>query len=122
MIQERTILNVVDNSGVKKVRVFRVLRKKKYARIGDIVVASVREKAPGSRIKKREVKPLFNRKTSPVAGGVLLLYLYNVIEAFSRLAGVSFESVSNRRRVVRFILGRLIYCHFCLARERRTLY
>ena len=43
MIQERTILNVADNSGAKKVRCFRVMKgfKRRYAGLGDVVMASV---------------------------------------------------------------------------------
>ncbi len=52
MIQERSILNVADNSGAKKIRVFRILHKKKFAQIGDVVVASVREAEPGKPFKK----------------------------------------------------------------------
>ena len=57
MIQLRSIVNVADNSGAKKVGVFKVLggSKKRYARIGDIVVASVKEAEPGKQVKKKEV-------------------------------------------------------------------
>ena len=57
MIQEYTTLNVADNTGVKKIRCFKVLggSKRRYATIGDIIVASVREAAPDSAIKKGTV-------------------------------------------------------------------
>lgn len=57
MIQEYTMLNVADNSGAKKLRCFKVLggSKRRYARIGDIVVASVREASPDSSVKKGAV-------------------------------------------------------------------
>jgi len=55
MIQERSILNVVDNSGVQKIRVFRILRKKKVAQIGDIVIGSVRKCEPGRSLKKGDI-------------------------------------------------------------------
>jgi len=57
VIQLRSIVNVADNSGAKKVGVFKVLggSKKRYARIGDIVVASVKEAEPGKQVKKKEV-------------------------------------------------------------------
>jgi large subunit ribosomal protein L14 len=56
MIQERTILHVADNSGAKTIRVFRILRgtRHRYARLGDIVVASVQESEPGKAVKKKE--------------------------------------------------------------------
>ena len=57
MIQLRSILNVADNSGAKKVGVFKVLggSKRRYAQIGDIVVASVKEAEPRKAIKKKDV-------------------------------------------------------------------
>lgn len=57
MIQERTILKVTDNSGAKIVRCFRILggSKKRYARIGDIIVASVQEAEPRKLVKKKDI-------------------------------------------------------------------
>ena len=57
MIQEQTILKVADNSGAKKVRCFRILggTKRRYARIGDIVVASVQVAEPRKQVKKKEI-------------------------------------------------------------------
>lgn len=57
MIQERTILKVTDNSGAKTVRCFRILggSKKRYARIGDIIVASVQEAEPRKLVKKKDI-------------------------------------------------------------------
>ena len=57
MIQAQTIVKVSDNSGAKIARVFKVLggSKKRYARIGDIVVASVQSAEPRKQIKKKDV-------------------------------------------------------------------
>ena len=57
MIQPRAILNVADNSGAKKIRCILVLggSRRRYASIGDVVVASVREAMPGGAVKKGEV-------------------------------------------------------------------
>ena len=57
MIQERSILKVADNSGAKIVRCFRVLggTRRRYAQIGDIVVASVQTAEPRKSIKKKDV-------------------------------------------------------------------
>jgi len=57
MIQEQTILKVADNSGAKKVRCFRILggTKRRYARIGDLIVASVQVAEPRKQIKKKEI-------------------------------------------------------------------
>lgn len=57
MIQERSILKIADNSGAKIARCFRILggTKRRYAKIGDIVVASVQEAEPRKAIKKKEI-------------------------------------------------------------------
>jgi large subunit ribosomal protein L14 len=57
MIQERSILKVADNSGAKFVRCFRVLggSRKRYARIGDIIIASVQSAEPRKQVKKKDV-------------------------------------------------------------------
>jgi len=56
MIQMQTRLNVADNSGAKSVMVITVLgQRKKYAGVGDIVTASVKEAIPGGAVKKGEV-------------------------------------------------------------------
>ena len=57
MIQPQTIVRVADNSGAKIARVFKVLggSKKRYARIGDIVVASVQSAEPRKQVKKKDV-------------------------------------------------------------------
>ena len=57
MIQEETYLKVADNTGAKEIKTIRVLggSKRKFANIGDVVVASVRKAAPGGQVKKGEV-------------------------------------------------------------------
>jgi large subunit ribosomal protein L14 len=57
MIQTQTVLDVADNSGAKKLMCVKVLggSKRKYASIGDIIVVSIREAAPNSKVKKGEV-------------------------------------------------------------------
>jgi large subunit ribosomal protein L14 len=57
MIQQESILNVADNSGAKKVGVIKVLggSRRRYARIGDIVVVSVKEAEPRKAVKKKDV-------------------------------------------------------------------
>ena len=58
MIQLRTVLDVADNSGAKKIQCIKVLggSGRRYARIGDIIVVAVREADPRSTVKKGEVK------------------------------------------------------------------
>ena len=58
MIQFRTVLDVADNSGAKKVQCIKVLggSRRRYARIGDIIVVTVRETDSRSTVKKGEVQ------------------------------------------------------------------
>lgn len=57
MIQERSILNVADNSGAKRLRCFRILggTRRRYAGLGDVIICSVQDALPTSTIKKGEV-------------------------------------------------------------------
>jgi len=57
MIQMQTRLFVADNSGAKEIQCIKVLggSRRRYARIGDIIVASVKEAAVGGTCKKGEV-------------------------------------------------------------------
>ena len=57
MIQQETYLKVADNTGAKEIKTIRVLggSSRKYANIGDVVVASVRKAAPGGTVKKGDV-------------------------------------------------------------------
>ena len=57
MIQMQTYLSVADNSGAKKIQCIKVLggSRRKYASIGDIIVASVKEALPNSKVRKGEV-------------------------------------------------------------------
>ena len=57
MIQQETYLKVADNTGAKELKCIRVLggSKRKYASIGDVIVASVRKAQPGGQVKKGEV-------------------------------------------------------------------
>ncbi len=57
MIQERAILKVADNTGAKTVRCFRVLggSRRRYAEVGDLIIASVQTAEPRKAIKKKDV-------------------------------------------------------------------
>lgn len=55
MIQQETYLTVADNSGAKIIKCIKVLGKKKYASIGDVIVASVKEAIPDSKLKKKTI-------------------------------------------------------------------
>jgi large subunit ribosomal protein L14 len=58
MIQTQTILEVADNSGAKRVQCIRVLggSRRRYARLGDIVVVAVKEALPDGNVKKGTVQ------------------------------------------------------------------
>ena len=57
MIQAETNLEVADNSGARRVQCIKVLggSKRKYARVGDIIVVSIKEAIPRGRVKKGTV-------------------------------------------------------------------
>ena len=57
MIQMQTYLKVADNTGAKELMCIRVLggSRRRYANIGDVVVASVKKAAPGGMVKKGDV-------------------------------------------------------------------
>ncbi len=57
MIQLRSIINVADNSGARKLQCFHVMggSYRRYASIGDVIVASVRDALPNGAIKKGQV-------------------------------------------------------------------
>jgi large subunit ribosomal protein L14 len=57
MIQTQSILEVADNSGGKKIMCIKVLggSRRKYGSVGDMIIASVKEAVPNSKIKKGSV-------------------------------------------------------------------
>jgi large subunit ribosomal protein L14 len=57
MIQMRTILEVADNSGAKRVQCIKVLggSRRRYASLGDVIVVSIKEALPGTKVKKGDV-------------------------------------------------------------------
>ena len=57
MIQQQTMLNVADNTGAKDLMCIRVLGGsfRRYANIGDVIVASVKSATPGGQVKKGDV-------------------------------------------------------------------
>lgn len=69
MIQQQTYLKVADNTGAKEIMCIRVLggTGRRYANIGDVVVASVKKAAPGGVVKKGDVvKAVVVRTVHPV--------------------------------------------------------
>ncbi len=57
MIQQESIVRIADNSGARKALVIRVLggSKRRYARVGDIVVVAIKDALPTGQVKKGEV-------------------------------------------------------------------
>ena len=79
MIQQETRLNVADNSGAKKVLCIRVLggTRRRYARIGDTIVVTVKEAIPNSKVKKGDVTRAVvvrTKKEIPRADGTLIRF------------------------------------------------
>ncbi len=57
MIQQESRLNVCDNSGAKEILCIRVLggTRRRYARVGDVIVATVKDASPSGNVKKKSV-------------------------------------------------------------------
>ncbi len=57
MIMKESVLDVADNSGARRVLCIKVLggSRRRYARIGDVIVAAVKEASPGGKVSKGEV-------------------------------------------------------------------
>lgn len=69
MIQQESRLKVADNSGAKQILCIRVLggTRRRYARVGDIIVASVKEANPSGNVKKKSVvKAVVVRTTNQI--------------------------------------------------------
>jgi len=77
MIQMQSFLNVADNSGAKKVCCIKVLggSKRRYARVGDVVVVSVKEAIPNSKVKKGDLLKAVVVRTKKEIGRVDGTYL-----------------------------------------------
>ncbi|MGB2696701.1 MAG: 50S ribosomal protein L14 [Candidatus Zixiibacteriota bacterium] len=57
MIREYTKLNVADNTGARKAMCFRLLggSRKKYARVGDVIIVTIKNAIPGGAVKKSDI-------------------------------------------------------------------
>ncbi len=69
MIQQESRLNVCDNSGAKEILCIRVLggTRKRYARVGDTIVATVKKANPSGNVKKKTVvRAVVVRTTNPI--------------------------------------------------------
>jgi len=70
MIQQESRLKIADNTGAKEILCIRVLggSSRRYASVGDIIVASVKQAAPGGSVKKGEVVRAVVVRTSKEVG------------------------------------------------------
>ncbi len=70
MVQSETVLDVADNSGARRVLCIKVLggSRRKYASLGDIVVVSVKEASPNSKVKKGDVMKAVIVRTAKEVG------------------------------------------------------
>jgi large subunit ribosomal protein L14 len=70
VIQTRTVLDVADNSGARKVMCIKVLggSGRRYATIGDVIVVSVKEAVPNAKVKKGDVSRAVVVRTSKHVG------------------------------------------------------
>ncbi len=70
MIQQESVLQVADNSGARRVACIRVLggSGRRYASVGDVIVVSVKDAVPNSRIKKGEVRRAVIVRTAKAIG------------------------------------------------------
>lgn len=69
MIQQESRLKVCDNSGARQILCIRVLggTGRRYARVGDVIVATVKDAAPAGNVKKKSVvKAVVVRTTAPI--------------------------------------------------------
>ena len=88
MIQQQTELNVADNSGAKLIMCIKVLggTRRRYATIGDIIVVSIKEASPGSKVKKGDVMA----DASTTDGGQAALG-QNALVAIMSWSGANYE-------------------------------
>ena len=93
MIQPQTSLEIADNSGAKRVVTITVLgQRKRYAQVGDIITAAVKEASPDGGVKKGDVvKVVVVRTVAPIrrADGSYL--------RFDRNSGVVIDEAKNPR-------------------------
>lgn len=70
MIQQESVVDIADNSGARRALCIRVLggTRKRYARVGDVIVVTVKEAVPNSAISKGEVKRAVIVRTAKEVG------------------------------------------------------
>ena len=70
MVQSETVLDVADNSGARRVLCIKVLggSRRKYASLGDVIVVSIKEASPNSKVKKGDVMKAVIVRTAKEVG------------------------------------------------------
>lgn len=70
MIQQESVVDIADNSGARRALCIRVLggTRKRYARVGDVIVVTVKEAVPNSAVSKGEVKRAVIVRTAKEVG------------------------------------------------------
>lgn len=70
MIQQESVVDIADNSGARRALCIRVLggTRKRYARVGDVIVVTVKEAAPNSAVSKGDVKRAVVVRTAKETG------------------------------------------------------
>ena len=93
MIQQETYLNVADNSGAKRIQCIRVLgTNRRYAHVGDVIVAAVKDAMPNMGVKKSDVVKAVvvrTKKAHPRDDGTFI--------AFDENAAVIIDNAQNPR-------------------------
>ena len=76
MIQMRTMCSVADNSGAKKVQCIKVLggTRRRYARLGDVIVVAVKEATPNAAVKKGDIVEVTAGREKGKRGKVLRVF------------------------------------------------
>jgi large subunit ribosomal protein L14 len=112
MIMFMTRLNVADNSGAKTIQTIQVVggTRRRYARVGDVITASVKEAAPNSKVKKGDVIKAVvvrTRKEMPRPDGSFIRFDDNaavIINTFREPVGTRiFGPVARELRAKRFM-------------------
>jgi len=107
MIQAGTNLKVADNTGAKRIRCFKVLggTRRRYARIGDIIVASVKEAEPRKAVKKGDVVFYSTDENKAIVHRIIKKYKNNGTTTFLIKGDASFGLPE--RVDIRNILGKV---------------
>ncbi len=105
MIQSETRLKIIDNTGAKEVMCITVLRgyKRRYAGLGDIIVATIKKAAPHTMVKKGEIVRVVIVRTKKKLVGQMALILDLMI-----MRGLLLIQKIKSQRVLEFLVWLLV--------------